>query len=330
MLINFLKSNINIILIFILLNWSQTNSQSISENNCREGDVVIEYDSSFTVNGEVLFDFDISKDDTYLATFPMSGSGEIWSLKSYSKILSIKKDGYARFGCVAINSGLNVVAYGDLQGRIIFYSLEDGQPLKGLNTYSQVNGIQFLNNEINMLVVNSWSSISEHKLDDQSEREICYHPNLKSFKIDYDSKYLATGDANGAIKIWSIANSQLVKTINAFNDEVWALEFSHDNNYLISSSNKGIIKIWNMPNMQLINEIQAHRSQIKAISSHKDNQFFATGSHDKLIKIWTYKATTPSITLEVSDIILSLRFNNNGDKLISCSPDNVVNIYSVK
>lgn len=62
----------------------------------------------------------------------------------------------------------------------------------------------------------------------------------------FDSKYLASADQNGVIKIWSMPSGELVRTINAHTELVQDVSFAEDNKTLVSASLDKKVKLWNI------------------------------------------------------------------------------------
>ena len=75
---------------------------------------------------------------------------------------------------------------------------------------------------------------------------------MLSFKITSDCKYLVSGSHDNTMKIWSLDNYEVIKTIEGFSSKVLMLDISPDNK-LIAAGNANNLTIWNMSTFEMIN-----------------------------------------------------------------------------
>ena len=62
----------------------------------------------------------------------------------------------------------------------------------------------------------------------------------------FDSRFLASSDENGVIKIWEMPSGELVRTINAHTEMVQDVSFAEDNKTLVSASLDKTVKLWDI------------------------------------------------------------------------------------
>ena len=62
----------------------------------------------------------------------------------------------------------------------------------------------------------------------------------------FDSKYLATADQNGVVKIWAMPSGDLVRSINAHLDLVQDVAFAEDNKTIVTGSLDKTVKMWDI------------------------------------------------------------------------------------
>jgi WD40 repeat protein len=130
------------------------------------------------------------------------------------------------------------------------------------------------------------------------------HPNLVDVVVySQDGARLATGCHDGAVRIWDIAKSQVIKEIKAHQitmpnpqpAAVYSLAWSYDGKQLVSGGYDGSLKIWDAANGTLVREFKAykekefekgHREGVFAVLFSPDNKFLASCSSDHCIKLW--------------------------------------------
>jgi WD40 repeat protein len=62
----------------------------------------------------------------------------------------------------------------------------------------------------------------------------------------FDSRYLASADQEGVIKIWSMPEGTLLQTIKAHTELIQDVSFACDNQTLVSASLDKTVKLWNI------------------------------------------------------------------------------------
>ncbi|KAL3854443.1 hypothetical protein ACJMK2_013712 [Sinanodonta woodiana] len=71
---------------------------------------------------------------------------------------------------------------------------------------------------------------------------------VKAVALSDDGRYLASGSADGTLKVWDMATERLVHALSGHSDEVWCASISPDNEIIVSGSNDGTIRLWRMKN----------------------------------------------------------------------------------
>ena len=59
-----------------------------------------------------------------------------------------------------------------------------------------------------------------------------------------DWQYIASGANDETIKLWEVANGDLLNTFDGHNDDVWSVAYSPDGQYIASGSSDKTIKVW--------------------------------------------------------------------------------------
>lgn len=56
--------------------------------------------------------------------------------------------------------------------------------------------------------------------------------------------FVITSGSDGLIKLWNIKSSECVKTLDAHEDKVWALDVSRDEETLVSGAGDAAVILW--------------------------------------------------------------------------------------
>jgi autophagy-related protein 16-1 len=109
---------------------------------------------------------------------------------------------------------------------------------------------------------------------------------VTSLTYNFRGTSIATGSANGVLKLWDPLHGGEVKSLKNYGQAVWALSFSSDNQNLMACYVDGSIRVWQTDDMKLVNNFHGHSDTINCSSfSHTDNALI-TGSSDRKIKLW--------------------------------------------
>lgn len=152
-----------------------------------------------------------------------------------------------------------------------------------------------------------------------------------SITVSEDGKLLASGDANGDIRVWSSSDGQLHRAIKAHADWVRAVAFSPDGETLYSSSDDRTVRAWGSETGQCLRIFSGHNGRVRAINISPDGRILASGSDDLTIRWWN---ATTGVCFRVSeghvDHIRSVVFSPDGITLATCGEDRNIFIWDVR
>ncbi len=173
-----------------------------------------------------------------------------------------------------------------------------------------------------------WAVRKHLKASDKSARVIAIHPDQQSFAVGYSDHH---------IRIFDTTSLDLLHTIPAHQNSVFALRYSVDGHFLLSGSRDAHLKVWAVDQQyQLQEDIVAHMYAINSIAMSPDGQHFATGSMDKSIKVWEMD------TFKLRKVIDRARHAGHGTSvnklwwspyqnyIVSASDDRTVSVWSLK
>ncbi|XP_059895029.1 U4/U6 small nuclear ribonucleoprotein Prp4 [Gadus macrocephalus] len=109
-----------------------------------------------------------------------------------------------------------------------------------------------------------------------------------------DSKMLATGSWSGLCKLWSVPDSQLVRTLRGHNTSVGAVVFRPGSTLslepsdvnLASCSTDGVVKLWNLQSDEPVADIEGHMSRVSRLAWHPSGRFLGTACYDNSWRLW--------------------------------------------
>ncbi|MCP4108781.1 MAG: hypothetical protein GY749_25090 [Desulfobacteraceae bacterium] len=154
--------------------------------------------------------------------------------------------------------------------------------------------------------------------------------SVLSVAFSMNGKLLATGFANGEIRLWQFADAKPVLTLKQHTDSVWSVAFSPDDKFLASGSADHTVKIWRVGERECLSNLRGHKNWIRSVAFSPDGQKLASGSEDNTVKIWNVSNGKCINSLdEHTERVMSVAFSPDGQKLASGSDDNTVKIWNV-
>ncbi len=146
-----------------------------------------------------------------------------------------------------------------------------------------------------------------------------------------DGKLLATGDANGEIRLWRVVNGQHLLTCKGHTKWIWSVAFSPDGLMLASSSDDQTVKLWDVENGKCLHTWRDHTDWVVSVAFSPDGQRLASGSFDKTVRIWDVQdGRCLGILREHTGQVLSVAFSPQGEIIASSSYDQTVKLWDVR
>lgn len=172
-----------------------------------------------------------------------------------------------------------------------------------------------------------------YKLDGHLDGVLCL-----SYAVPYDiennlatdnfnpHKYhtLASGSADGEIKIWRFGFWESLQTLTGHIGVVNGVTFAPDGQILASAGGDGTVKLWSVQTGELLKSFPGHSDEVLSVTISPDGKTLASGSKDGTVKIWD---------LENWQLIDSLRgcdpavFSPDGETLVTGGSEGEILIW---
>jgi WD40 repeat protein/transcriptional regulator with XRE-family HTH domain len=123
-----------------------------------------------------------------------------------------------------------------------------------------------------------------------------------------DGQYLASAEADGGARIWSVASGQELSRL-AHDDSVDAVAWSPDGRYLATGSDDRTSRVWDARTGREMARL-AHDDRVFALAFSPDGRWLATATTDGTAHVWDWAAST-----------LQARMAQAGPAQIRYSPD---------
>ena len=228
----------------------------------------------------------ISPDGKLLVSCSFDKTIKFWSLPK-GELLKTIDNQEERMLSVVISTDGKVVASSSYAHDIKLWNIPDGDLLKTINLNEYTGSLTFSPND-NILAsrgddnktIQLWDYSTGNRLQNMKSNQI------NKLSISPDGKWLASGEYN-IIKIWSLPDGNLKKTINAGGEWTQSLAISKDSKILISGDLFNYITLWSIPEGKELKIIHRGKHIIYCLAVSPDGTIFASGDSNGTIQLWS-------------------------------------------
>jgi WD40 repeat protein len=153
---------------------------------------------------------------------------------------------------------------------------------------------------------------------------------ISSIAFSPDSKTLATGSADGTVKIWSAAPRGERTVLGKLNSEMLSVAFAPDSQTLATGSADGIVTLWSAASGTAFATLLGHRGPVRSVAFSHDGKVLASGGSDRTVKLWDVASHRTVATLPGhKDEVWCIAFSLDGKTLASSGVDGAVKLWDM-
>ena len=144
-----------------------------------------------------------------------------------------------------------------------------------------------------------------------------------------DGTQLATGDAEGGLRLWQVRAGKLLLTLEGHQGWVWSVAFSADGQTLASCSSDKTIRLWDLQTGQCLQTLHGHSGSIWSVAFSPDGTLLASGGDESAVMLWDLRTGELAQQLPGhTGSILSVAFAT-ADRLASGSADGTIRLWDL-
>jgi WD40 repeat protein len=149
---------------------------------------------------------------------------------------------------------------------------------------------------------------------------------INSLAIHPTGQWLASGGADGTIRIWNPLDLQLSRILVGHGGNVNAVVWSPDGCYLASASDDGTVRIWSPATGQLLRVLRGHEREASGVAWSADGKQLISVGLDKTLRLWDAATGAHLLSLAGDCVAHAVACSGNGKYIASEIEDKVIAI----
>jgi WD40 repeat protein len=105
--------------------------------------------------------------------------------------------------------------------------------------------------------------------------------------VSRDGKLLVSASGDSTVKLWSLPDGKLLKTLTGHTEGVGALAIAPDGKLFASGSRDKTLRLWSLPQGQPVKTLTNHVADVHALAFSADGKLLVSASRDNSLKLWT-------------------------------------------
>ena len=145
---------------------------------------------------------------------------------------------------------------------------------------------------------------------------------VTSLKFSPDYATLASGSADGTVRLWETATGKHLATLEGHAWSITSLAFSADSRTLTSAAHTEVW-VWDVASGRRKAAFDEHTDKVTAVALSANGSVLASSSNDRTVRVWDLTTGTNKAKLEHSGQVASVALSPNGKTVASAVGDSV-------
>ncbi|MEM6723733.1 MAG: hypothetical protein AAF598_06820 [Bacteroidota bacterium] len=229
-----------------------------------------------------------TQNQQYFITLSSDGKVLFWDFRQDEQTpLTIASDGSLYRQMALSNDNKWLVCAGDRPTVDLFDLADLSKPPRTFVGHNgqEVTAVTFLPNSQAFITAGEDNSIQYNNLDTFRLLTNVPYP-VRTMAISDNGRYLATGDASGAVRLWDLSRGGNARVLNTeVSAGIGSLKFDPKGNRLAIGMDNGVLVLMDLAN-NTSKRYEGHTARISAIDYTSNGDKLVTGSFDRTARMW--------------------------------------------
>lgn len=144
---------------------------------------------------------------------------------------------------------------------------------------------------------------------------------VASLAFSPDAKYIISGGADKALKLWETATGKTVRTFEGHTGIITSVACSLDGKFVLSGSWDRTVRLWDMQTGRETGVFRGHVSMVNTVAFSPDGKYVLSGSSDNTLKLWESQTGKEVRTFRHTGPVTSAAFSPDAKYIASAGRD---------
>ncbi|MGH3853725.1 MAG: TIR domain-containing protein [Pseudonocardiaceae bacterium] len=224
-----------------------------------------------------------SPDGRLLATPSTDGTVRIWDTDSGACLRTIRQD--ESVVAAAFHPDGSILATGGIGGTCL-WDVDSGK-LRDRFSSDSCYAVAFSPHGRILASTNDPDVVTLWELSTSSELLRTAHTrSARSVAFDGEGDMLATGGADGTVRLWAILSGQRLCALDGHSETVTSVAFHPGGGILASAGFDRTIRLWDVATGGTVSTLEGHTNAVLDISVSGDGRVLASNSADGTVRFW--------------------------------------------
>ncbi|MFM1813620.1 MAG: hypothetical protein RLZ98_315 [Pseudomonadota bacterium] len=233
---------------------------------------------------------------------------------------------------VAVRDGRIVTGHGD--GRVALWNEATGERIASFrHNEAPVWSVAFADNASRVLAaghdwkIRLWDVASPAKPVHVFED----HENaVQTLGIAKADPAFVSGGADKTVKLWDLANLELVRTYRGHRDFVTSVAISPDGRRVAGADLKGRIRVWSTQSSKLLRIFGRHSERVSELAFSPSSDMLASASADGTVRLWQLSSKRPYRALPAGAEVNAIAFAPDGRSIVAATADGMLRFFPTR
>jgi WD40 repeat protein len=154
-----------------------------------------------------------------------------------------------------------------------------------------------------------------------------YGHRARTYAVVYGPGFLATGAADGTVRLWNTDDGRCTRVLEGHPDGVWPVAVDADGTVVVAGGADGVVRVWDVATGALRRELPGHTTPVYG-AVHAPGGELVTSDYSGTIRWWDLRTGEVTRTMSAGiSAVYRLAFSPDGDLLAAADRAGVLRLW---